>query len=494
MRRFGVYASAFALCTVGIVVEALRAQPQPKPQPQAPTARGQGQLTPEQAQQLARDTYIFGYPLVLMELTRRQITNVATPDEKHAPMGVFGHMRRYPTADFRAVTAPNADTLYSSAWLNLSKDAYVLELPDVGNRFYLMPMLDGWTNVFADPGTRTTGTKAQKYLITGPGWSGTLPQGMHQLKSSTAMAWIVGRTYSSGTPKDYKAVHAIQDQYRLTPLSAFQTVTKSKPLPRKIDPSIDMKTAPRDQVSALSGQQFFALLATLMKTNPPAQADAPMVAKLAQLGVVPGRDFDTSKLAPQIVDAIDRAPRDAQLAIQKAFATSGQDVNGWRVVKTGEYGTDYLFRATVAFYGLGANLAKDAIYPTAKTDSQGNPLDASKTNYVISFPNKQALPPVKGFWSITLYNEQFFFYKNALDRQTISQRDELVANPDGSIDIYVQNRPPPQSKQANWLPAPSGPFVLMLRMYWPNETPPTILDGSWKPPVIKPAPPQAAQR
>jgi hypothetical protein len=429
-----------------------------------------------------------------MELTRRQSTNVSRPDEKHAPMGMFAHMRRYPTADFRAVTAPNADTLYSSAWLDLSKEPYVLELPDLGNRYYLMEMLDAWTNVFADPGTRTTGTKAQKYLITGPGWSGTVPPGMQQVKSSTAVAWILGRTYSSGTPQDYKQVHAIQDKYRLTPLSAYGPGKKTMQLPRKVDPNIDMKTAPRDQVNALSGQQFFSLLATLMKANPPAQADAPMVAKLAQLGIVPGRELDATKLGPQIAAAIDRAPKDGLVAIQKAFSTAGQDMNGWRVVKTGEYGTDYLFRATVAFFGLGANLAKDAIYPTAKTDSQGNPLDGSKNQYVIRFANKEALPPVKGFWSITLYDEHFFFFKNALGKQNVSQRDKLATNPDGSIDIYVQNRAPAKDKQANWLPAPNGPFVLMMRMYWPNESPPTILDGSWKPPPIHPAPATSAQR
>lgn len=494
MRRFALHVSALALCTVALAGEAIRAQPQPSPQqPARPGAPGT-RLSPQQAQQLARDAYIFGYPLVTMELTRRQITNVAKPDDTHAPMGSFAHMRRYPTADFRTVTAPNADTLYSSAWLDLSEEPYVLELPDMGNRYFLMPMLDGWTNVFADPGARTTGGKPQAFLITGPGWTGKVPQAMTQLTSSTNLAWILGRTYSTGTPGDYQQVHALQDKYRLTPLSVYAQGKKYAPPPGKVDPDIDMKTAPRDQVNALSGRDYFAVLARLMKTNPPSRADAPMLRKLAQLGIVPGQDFDAAKLDPQILAAIDNAPKDALPAIQKAFATTGQNVNGWQVVKTGEYGTDYSFRATVAFYGLGANLAKDAIYPTAKTDSQGRPLDASKSSYVIRFPNKEALPPVKGFWSITLYDDQFFFFKNPLNRQNISQRDKLVANPDGSIDIYVQNQRPAQEKQANWLPAPNGPFVLMLRMYWPTETPPSILDGSWKPPQIAPPPPASARR
>ena len=255
-----------------------------------------------------------------------------------------------------------------------------------------------------------------------------------------------------------------------------------------------MNTPPRDQVNALSGKDYFTLLASLLKANPPARADAPMLAKLAQLGIVPGKAFDPSKLDPQLAAAIDRAPKDGLATIEQAIPKVGQNVNGWQVMKTGDYGTDYLFRAAIAFAGLGANLAKDAIYPTAKTDAQGQPLDTSKNNYVITFANKDALPPVKGFWSLTLYDAQFFFFKNPLNRQTLSARDKLVANSDGSIDLYIQNQPPPKDRQPNWLPAPKGPIVLMLRLYWPSETPPSILDGSWKPPAIKTQPPVQAQR
>jgi hypothetical protein len=477
-------AYALMLATIGVAGLAIRAQSQTK----------QGGFTPQQAQALVREAYVYGYPLVTMEYTRRQLTNVARPDDKHAPMGQFANMRQYPTADFRAVTAPNADTLYSSAFLDLSQGPYVLELPDMGTRYFLMPALDGWTNVFADPGSRTTGDKAQTFLITGPGWSGSVPPGMRQLRSPTNLAWIIGRTYSTGTPQDYKAVHALQDKYRLTPLAAYAPGAQYTPPPGKVDPSIDMKTPPRDQVNALSGKDYFTVLATLLKANPPASADAPMLAKLAQLGIVPGRAFDPSKLDPQLAAAIDRAPKDGLATIEQAIPKVGQNVNGWQVMKTGDYGTDYLFRAAIAFAGLGANLAKDAIYPTAKTDAQGQPLDTSKNNYVITFANKDALPPVKGFWSLTLYDAHFFFFKNPLNRQTLSARDKLVANSDGSIDLYIQSQPPPKEKQANWLPAPNGPIVLMLRLYWPSETPPSILDGSWKPPAIKTQPPAQAQR
>lgn len=475
MRSLTLTAGVLALATIG-----LRAQP--------------AATTPQQAQQLVRDAYVFAYPLVTMEYTRRQTTNVAKPDPQHAPLGQFLNMRAYPTADFRAVTAPNADTLYSAAFLDLSQEPYVFEQPALGKRFFLMPMLDAWTNVFADPGSRTTGEQAQTFLITGPGWSGVVPSGMKQLKSPTNLAWILGRTYSDGTPQDYKAVHAIQDKYKLTPLSAYASGKPYTPPAGQVDPSIDMKTPPRDQVNALSGKEYFTLVAKLLKANPPASADAPMVAKLAKIGIVPGQDFDPSKLDPAIAAAIDRAPKDAVAALEQGISKLGKNVNGWQVTMAGEYGTDYFFRAVVAYAGLGANLAKDAVYPTAKTDAEGHPLDTSQNNYVLTFANKDALPPVKGFWSLTLYNDQYFFYKNPLNRQTRSQRDKLVANKDGSIDIYIQNQAPPKDKQANWLPAPKGPIVLMMRLYWPSETPPSILDGSWQPPAIKTQPLAQAQR
>ena len=200
----------------------------------------------EEAAMLGVEAYIYGYPLVTMEMTRRVITNVATAQAMRGPMGSFINARAYPTAAFRDVTAPNADTLYSIAWLDLSKEPYILSIPDEDGRYYLLPILSGWTDVFEVPGKRTTGTKAQKYAITGPGWRGNLPDGITELKSPTSMAWILGRTYCTGTPQDYEAVHAIQDQYSVVPLSAYGK--PYAPRPGKVDPTIDMKTPVRDQV------------------------------------------------------------------------------------------------------------------------------------------------------------------------------------------------------------------------------------------------------
>jgi hypothetical protein len=263
-----------------------------------------------EARALAVEGYVYAYPLVTMEMTRRVMTNVASPESTRAPMGQFVRMREYPTAAFRDVTAPNADTLYTTAWIDVSKEPWILSLPDMKGRYFLFPMLDGWTNVFQDPGKRTTGTKAQKYAITGPGWSGTLPEGVTEYKSPTGMVWILGRIYSSGTPEDYKAVHALQDQVSVVPLSAYGR--PYKPEPGKVDAGIDMKTAVREQVNAMDAASYFKLFAEFLKTNPPAAEDAPMVAKLAKIGVVPGQDFDAAKLDPAVAKGLAGAPKPAQ--------------------------------------------------------------------------------------------------------------------------------------------------------------------------------------
>jgi hypothetical protein len=215
----------------------------------------------------AVEAYVYGYPLVTMEVTRRLMTNVEKPEGFRAPMGQFANLREYPTAAFKAVTAPNADTLYSAAWLDLSEGPWILQLPDEHGRYYLMPMLEAWTDVFADPGTRTTGTGAGEFAIVGPDWQGELPPGVEELRSSTNLVWIIGRTYCTGTPEDYAAVHAIQDLYKLVPLSAYGK--PYTPPPGKVDPSVDMRTPTRTQVERMDAISFFKLLAELMKQNPP---------------------------------------------------------------------------------------------------------------------------------------------------------------------------------------------------------------------------------
>lgn len=436
-------------------------------------------LNEQEAVEIGVDAYVYGYPLVTMEITRRVMTNVAKPEGTHAPMGQFLLMRKYPNAAFRDVTAPNADTLYSTAWLDLAKEPYVLSLPDESDRYFLMPMLSGWTDVFEVPGKRTTGTKAQKYAITGPSWKGQLPAELKELKSPTNMVWILGRTYCTGTPEDYQACHAIMDKYDLRPLSAYGK--PYTPPAGKVDPSVDMKTAVREQVHKLNADEYFSLLARLMKENPPAAADAPLLAKLAKIGIVAGKDFDAAKLPAAAAKQI---PMISQKKIMGHFKDAGTNEGGWIfTTKTGLYGTDYLQRALITAIGLGANRPQDAVYPTSEVDGDGQPYSGAK-KYVMHFAKGQT-PPADGFWSLTMYNGEYFFVDNPLNKYTVSARNNLKLNADGSLDIYIQHESPGKDKEANWLPAPKDKFILMMRLYWPKESPPSIIDGTWKPPAVR---------
>lgn len=432
---------------------------------------------------IATDAYIFGYPLVTMEMTRRVITNVAAPVGTRGPMGHIIKLREYPNATFRDVTAPNADTLYTTSFFDVGAEPYVLSIPDFKGRYFLLPFLSGWTDVFQVPGARTTGTGAQTFLISGPNWSGAVPAGMSQLKSSTDIVWLLGRIYCTGTPEDYKEVHALQDQFKLQPLSTWGK--PYTPPAGKVDPSIDMKTAVREQVNAMPTVDYFKLLAELMKRNPPSAADAPAMERFKRIGLEAGKDFD-----PQYLDRRwdKRVPTIAQGRILAHFLTRDGDmkrINGWSyTTKAGLYGTDYLQRALITYIGLGANRPQDAVYPTSL---KPNVLESysGANKYVLRFPKGQT-PPVKGFWSLTMYDEAMFFVANPINRYSMSVRTNPTYEPDGSLVVYIQNDSPGPGKEANWLPAPKGKFHLMLRLYWPEENSPSIIDGSWViPPVMK---------
>jgi hypothetical protein len=440
-----------------------------------------------EAKDIGVEAYEYAYPLVTMELTRRVMTNVSTPEGSKAPMGQFAKLRGYPALDDHSVTAPNADTLYTLLWIDVSKEPWVISVPDMKGRYYLLPVLDGWTTVFADPGKRTTGTGAQVFAITGPGWRGTLPAGVTEYKSATGLVWLLGRIYCTGTAEDYAAVHALQDQMTAVPLSAY-----GKPYSAPAataDPETDMKAAVREQVNAMDASEYFKLFAELLKTNPPTADDAPMVAKLAKIGIVPAQSFDSSTLDPATAKGLGGAPQLAQekiMAWLKEGIVTGDNklINGWVfTTKTGLYGTNYRMRALITAIGLGANRPQDAVYPTSvgpnalKTYSGAN-------KYKMHF-NRGELPPVDGFWSLTMYDANYFFVPNSINRYTVSQRSKLEANADGSVDLYVQSESPGKALEQNWLPAPKDKFMLMLRLYWPKETPPSILDGSWKIPAVK---------
>jgi len=448
--------------------------------PQLPKAHAQSALTPAEARAIAVDVYVYFYPLVSMDITRRQSTNIEAGKEvAKGPMNTFVSVPEYPAADLKIVVRVNFDTLYSIAWLDLTKEAQVVSAPDTAGRYYLLPMLDMWTDVFASPGWRTTGTKAGNFLVTPPNWTGTVPEGMTRLPAPTPYVWVIGRTKTDGAA-DYPAVHQIQAGYKVSPLSGWGK--PPVPVTVKIDPTVDMKTPPKAQVDTMPADKYFAYAAELIKLHPPHSTDQPIIAQMKKIGIEPGKSFDISKVGPVVKAAVDEAPAEAQALMQWKLPTLARVANGWSMNTDtmGVYGNYYLKRAIITQQGLGANLPEDAIYPLNLGDESGKPLDGAH-KYTIHF-DKGATPPVNAFWSITLYDSDGFQVANVLNRFAVSSYMPFKTNGDGSLDLYFQNESPGKDKEANWLPAPKGAFNLCMRLYGPKSD---ALTGKWNPPAVK---------
>jgi hypothetical protein len=448
-------------------------------------------ITQQEAHDIGAAAYLYFYPLVTMDLTRRQSTNVETAGKEagKGPVNTFTNVAEYPSADFKGVVRPNFDTLYSLAWLDLSKEPVIMSAPDTSGRYYLLPMLDMWTDVFASPGSRTTGTQAANFIVTPPGWrpglrerfiaEHRLPEDIQWIEATTPYVWIVGRTKTDG-PADYGAVHKIQAGYKVTPLSQWGRTPK--PAEVKIDPAIDMKTPPKVQVDNMPAAEFFAYAAELLAVNPAHATDQPMIAQLKKIGIEPGRSFDLGKADPAIRDGLASAAEDARKLMDWKLPTLARVTNGWSMNTDtmGVYGNYYLKRAIVAQIGLGANLPEDAIYPINLADESGKPLDGAN-KYTLHF-DKGSTPPADAFWSVTLYDPEGFPIANPLNRFAISSWMPLKYNDDGSLDLYFQNESPGQNKEANWLPAPKGAFNLTMRLYAPKSE---ALTGKWNPPAVR---------
>ena len=448
-------------------------------------------VTEQEAQSIAVDAYVYFYPLMSMDLTRKQFTNVEQGKESFkGPMNTFVNVPEYPPANFKGVVRSNFDTLYSASWLDMTKEPVVISVPDTNGRYYLLPMLDMWTDVFSSPGWRTTGTKAGTFLVTPPGWRPDLrdkfaeefklPKDTQRINAPTPYVWVIGRTKTDG-PHDYDAVHKIQAGYKVTLLSEFGKTPK--PVEIKIDSNIDMKTPPKVQVDTMTAGVYFAQAAELLKLHPPHITDEPIIAQMKKIGIEAGKSFDIGKLDPVVQRALEAAPQTAQKLMTWKVQTLARVANGWSMNTDtmGVYGNYYLKRAIVAQLGLGANVPEDAIYPLNLGDESGKPLDGTN-KYTITF-EKGAAPPVNAFWSITLYDSEGFQVGNVLNRFAVSSWMPFKYNADGSLDLYFQNENPGKDKEANWLPAPKGPFNLTMRLYSPKSE---ALTGKWNPaPVVR---------
>ena len=424
---------------------------------------------------LGAEAYLYGYPLVIMDITRTQSAIDIGPENE------LRRVRKFPDANFKDVVRPNVDTLYTTAFISMKKGPWVFEMPAQSERYELMPFMDAWTNVFASPGTRTRqGTQknnASVYLLVGPHWQGQVPAHMTLLRSPTDMVWLIGRTQTNGSA-DFETVHRIQDGLRLVALNAPDNQPIANTAPAL---SSSHALPPVAQIKALSTHSFFDRLMQLMVDNPPAPQDQPLVQRMAQVGLKPGQAANLS-WPDGLSFSLGRWL--AHLKIKSVL--NHKDSEGtWRTppLNLGQYGTDYNTRAVVAMVGLGANLPEDALYPNTASDHQGKVLNGKHT-YQIHFEAQQ-LPPVKAFWSITAYGADEFLIDNPLHRYALGDRDPLHYNADGSLDIWIQAEPPKDKQRiSNWLPVKADrPFLLNARLYWPKEE---ALKQTWQmPPVVR---------
>ncbi|MGZ3796708.1 MAG: DUF1254 domain-containing protein [Pseudobdellovibrionaceae bacterium] len=438
---------------------------------------------PAELRLLVQDAVVYGYPLVLMSVSRQTMGNT----------NVFRHVRQIPDANTRGVINPSVDTLASTAWVDLSKEPMVLSVPATGQRYYMMSVIDAWTNVFASPGTRTSGNGPGNFVLVGPHWEGSLPVNVQKIQAPTSMALILAQTRVKG-PQDYAVVHAIQNRFRLTPLSEFSRTMAplvQEPKRRTEEELLNLRGTPINIVASMDAATFLTRLSQLMKENPPAAEDQEMLGKLAKIGVTPGRTVDFAQLPPEVMKILDQAVQESYARVAElAQYIPGRVMNGWvSGSERGNYGNNYEARAATALMGLGVPLAEDAIFPTARVDAEGMPL-TGEHNYVLHFA-KGKWPPVNAFWSLTLYNSRQSFVDNSLKRYSLGSKNKLVAKKDGSLNIYIQSTDPGKAKRANWLPAPSGEFSLMLRLYWPQQA---ALNGEWQAPAIEKQRPLRRQR
>jgi hypothetical protein len=439
------------------------------------------QLTPAQAEDLVKKAYIFGFPVVDSYRVQYSYFIDKTNPEYKGNWNELHNVARVFTPKDTAIQTPNSDTPYSFLGADLRTEPLVLTVPKIEkNRYYSIQFIDMYTHNFAYVGSRATGNEAGNYLLVGPDWKGQKPANIKQvIRSESDLAFLLYRTQLLSN-KDLENVKKIQAQYKVTPLSAFQ----GKPAP-KAAPQINFIT-PLSAEQQKTSPEFFNELNFALQYANVHPSEKAMLKEFEQIGVKPGQKFELSKLDPVVQAAI---PKGIEAAWREAleFKTSQFDTGK---LKSGDgFGTrdfmqgKYLLRMLSAAFGIYGNTKEEAMYPAYFVDSSGQPLDGTQ-KYQLTFPAGQ-LPPVKSFWSITMYKlPESLLYDNELNRYLINSTmaDQLVKNPDGSITLYLQNTAPEAKYKANWLPTPKAPFAAFMRLYWPEQA---ALDGTWKEPPLK---------
>ncbi|MDF1642265.1 DUF1254 domain-containing protein [Thalassolituus oleivorans] len=430
--------------------------------------------------------YIYGFPIVLMDETKLGLTGEQRSCTLGTDINTLVNVFDIPDSNFEAVVRPNVDTLYTSAMLDLSSGVQLLDMPAVSDRYVLMALLDAWSNNFAGIGTQTHGESAGQYAIAGPDWSGDvddIPQGYELIEAPTNLVWLVGRTELKGLD-DVAAVNAIQKQYRLY---SANNPSKVNPISSPECLPDEDREPPIDVVKSLSGEEFFSRLSALMISNPPPEEDSWMVNTLGTIGVGPMAKGDVSNLSKLQKKQLDIGIATAQVSLDTSLDLLS--FGGWgpnpALVPLGDYGTRYFIRAVVAQVGFGANKGKFAVYQNASRDDRLERLNG-ENNYTLTF-NKNELPPVKAFWSLTVYADDGFLTDNraarmlGITRFALGSNDELIQDDEGNITLYLASIPPLGAPLSNWLPTPKGNFQVTIRLYDPESA---ILENEWQVPSL----------
>jgi hypothetical protein len=432
----------------------------------------------------AAAAYAYGFPQVVERAT-----------VKHFPRNEIVSVAALADPSVQTVVAPNVDTAYTVAWLDLTSGPLVVNVPDTDGRFYTFQFLDAFTNAFSYLGTGSTGTHAGAYALVPPGYTGALPAGVTRIDAPSNTVWLLGRTLVRDAA-DLPAVKALQQQYTVTPLASWETGSRQPPVVLDHYPPTFPKSVP-------TGASFIGQLNNEMNIDPPPSFDDCALGAMAPAGVQVPHPTPAQSLAADLSDESPAAPPQANDPVANAAIDAGTAAappivaaasgqlntasggvnNGWEILGNwvGAYGTRYLGRSIVATDLLAANTPAQTIYPIADTDQSGHTLDGAG-EYTIRFPRGE-LPPVKAFWSLTMYNASYFLAANPIGRYAIGDRSSgLHYAPDGSLTLYVQhNAPADAAVRANWLPAPTGQFHLIMRLYQPQDS---ALTGAWKPPPI----------
>jgi hypothetical protein len=446
----------------------------------SPAQAGAATPTPAQAEQLGRQAYDYGFPLLEILRVRHEMTSVRCPDTRgNAPINSFSHAAGFARPEDRTVVAPNTDTLYSIAHLDLGKGPVVLRHPDMGKRFFDFELVDPYTNVIGYVGTRTTGSARGRFAISWTGKPGPKPNGVTKtIHSDYRRVWVIGRTLATDAADQRKA-QKLMYKYRLLPPGG------RKGFPRDCQPG-----EPAEYPTPTDGPGFIAALDSGLAANPPPPRDQPLLDQLAPLGIGPGLSVEDAGLPADVSAAlyhgIEAEAAELPGRSRAQLLTDSLAHGGWLTLdpRVGRYGTAYDLRALVAVVGLGANTPEEAIYPTGLADSTGQLLNGAK-RYRIVFPAGQE-PPARYFWSLTMYDLDGYLAPNPIDRYSVGPtHPPLARTADGSIVIAIQHDQPTES-DVNWLPAPAGSFRLNMRLYGPRNS---VLSGAWTPPPVTPVGP-----